>query len=197
MHVAAVQACKSWVCVLTCTFLGEKKRKKWRCGAWICLCFHCLYRRMYSATRTRGSTGKESWFSVLVTPTEHLLQCKVCKGDDIRQEDHLIYAGGSLIMSSVGAFGPCGLLRLSLTLIAGLFCCIITVGVPQQRLDIGLCESWGSQGLSSGGLQPQSCWRGWYVRITTSAETTANEILLPSFLTQVSSFISSLEFFLL
>lgn len=73
------------------------------------------------------------------------------------------------------------------------FCCIITVGVLQQRLDNGLCDSWGSQGLSSGGLQPQSCWRGWYVRITTSAESTANEILLPSFLTQLSGFMSSLE----
>lgn len=39
---------------------------------------------------------------MLITATEHLLQCKVRKGDDIRQEDHLIYSGGPLIMSSAG-----------------------------------------------------------------------------------------------
>lgn len=49
---------------------------------------------------------------VLITATEHPLQCKVCKGDDIWQEDHCIYAGGTLIMSS------CWLLRLSLSLMA-------------------------------------------------------------------------------
>ena len=55
-----------------------------------------------------------------------------------------------------------GPLRLSLTLIAPLSLSHHRGGA---RWDIR--TSGGSKGLSSGGLQPKSCWRGHYVRKTT------------------------------
>lgn len=72
----------------------------------------------------------------------------------------------------------CGLLRLSLTLIAGLLLHHHHWGVQRQKLEIGLCDSRGAQGLSPGGLQPKSCWRGHYETKARSAEVTANEIPL-------------------
>lgn len=47
----------------------------------------------------------------------------------------------------------CGLLPLSLTLIAGLVLHHHHGGAQQQTLGISLCDLWVSQGLSSGGLQ--------------------------------------------
>lgn len=64
----------------------------------------------------------------------------------------------------------------SLTLTAELLLHHPHRGVQQERWVIGLCEHWGSKGLSSGGLQPRSCWIGHYVSKTTSAEVTANNI---------------------
>lgn len=57
---------------------------------------------MYSQTVEQGVPLYKHSVGSLITATEHLLQCKVRKGDATRQEGHLIYAGGPLIMSSVG-----------------------------------------------------------------------------------------------
>ncbi len=68
----------------------------------------------------------------------------VCKGNDIWQEDHHLYTGGPLIISSVWTRS----LRAASTFITldrRAFCCIITVEVYSSRDELSGCATSGVQ----------------------------------------------------